>query len=382
MKNPLWIATSALIALLLTVIGAIIFTYRPLPSKKTLSGGYIDQQGRQEFSQVSPAQIYENDLFNTTFRIPEKQEPQAPVAAMPMPPAPQPVVVAAKKQTAFLPPLNITLKGIMYTANQDQNSAIIADNKTKQEQLYHIGDRIEDADIIYIDRHKIIVLRSNGQQETMYVTPTDASNDPAYQRNAPWSKVVKQIEPSLYQVDAKALIKRIPNVSQMIEMLDLTTAYQQGRSLGCMIGSIAPQSIGTALGFESGDIITRINDIPTTTTKDRTTIYQSIKNMIEGDQIMVTIIRKNQELTNTYKLQRIKAQESPEPRLGSVLAINKSDSNTSPRMEEQRTVAKTINKDSARFEQSARTLRVNDRRRMQNGNKKTLLQRFSGETVA
>ncbi len=382
MKNPLWIATSALIILLLTVIGAIFITYRPLPSKKTLSGGYVDKQGKQEFSQVAPAQIYENDLFNTTFRIPEKPQQPDTMAAMPLPPAPQPVIAASKKQASFLPPLNIALKGIMYTANQDQNSAIIADNKTKQEQLYRIGDRIEDADIIYIDRHKIIVLRSNGQQETIYVTPADATNDPAYQRNAPWSKVVKSVEQNMYIVDPKALIKRIPNVSQMIEMLDLTTAYQQGKSLGCMIGSIAPQSIGTALGFESGDIITRINQIPTTTTKDRTAIYQSIKNMIEGDQIVVTLMRKNQEYTHVYKLQKIKPNDTTAPRLGEVVAINGSDTLTSPRIEEQRNVAKTINQDSARFEKSARTMRVNERRSMQNGNKKTLLQRFSGETVA
>jgi type II secretory pathway component PulC len=215
----------------------------------------------------------------------------------------------------------------------------------------------------------------------MYVTTVDASNDPAYQRNTPWSKVVRNIDTAVYQVDPKALIKRIPNVSQMIEMLDLTTAYQQGRSLGCMIGSIAPQSIGSALGFESGDIITRINDVPTTTTKDRTTIYQSIKNMIEGDTIVVTLTRKGQELTITYILQKIKPDQ-PAPRPGSVVALNESDTHTTPRLEEQRTVAKKINQDSGRFEQSARTLRVNDRRRMHNGNKKTLLQRFSGETVA
>jgi hypothetical protein len=63
------------------------------------------------------------------------------------------------------------------------------------------------------------------------------------------------------------------------------------------------------------------------------------------------------------------------------VAINQSDSVTSPRITEQRAVAQAINQDSARFEKSARTMRVNERRRMKNGNKKTLLQRFSDEAV-
>jgi hypothetical protein len=104
--------------------------------------------------------------------------------------------------------------------------------------------------------------------------------------------------------------------------------------------------------------------------------------MIEGDQIVVTIMRKNQEYTHVYKIQKIRPNDAVVPRLGEVVAINGSDTISTPRIEEQRNVAKTINQDSARFEKSARTMRVNDRRRMQNGNKKTLLQRFSGETVA
>ena len=97
-----------------------------------------------------------------------------------------------------------------------------------------------------------------------------------------------------YVVDPLSFIIHIPNLSQCIDALNLITVYKQGESIGCRVGSLPPKSIGLALGFQQGDIITAINSIPSTTTDSRFEIYQTIVGICKlGDTIHVAMTRNN-----------------------------------------------------------------------------------------
>jgi general secretion pathway protein C len=300
----------------LITICFVIFNQKKPATRTSIRPEAFIAASKKDVSKINIATIYENDLFNTSVRktFEEKQKSDGKIA-IPQPPILQPLPVPQPARIDFLSPLPITLKGIIFTNNDAENHAIIANNKTKQEALYKIGDKIEDADIIHISRHKIILIRSNGQQETIFITPADAQEDPIYARDKSWTYVVKKISDTVYKIDPKAFMKRINNLAQFIDMLDVTTAFSKGKSLGCRIGMLTPQSIGPSLGLQQGDIIATINDIPVTTTQDRLTLYNTITTLPLQSTIRVKFIRNEQEYIMSYVLERISEAKNEQENL-------------------------------------------------------------------
>lgn len=315
MKSPLWILNSAF-AILLLVLIAIIFIFRPQrPARTSLTPTGTPPIGRAETPTVDPSQIYKNDLFDTHAQEPgiTPQEAQPKKTVVPTPPAPRQAVVTTPPVSQFAPPLAISLKGVMYSPQDAYNRAIIADNKTKKEGLYKIGDKIVDAEIIHIGSNKVMFMRSNGQQETIFVTHDDAQADPIYNQRSPWDALVKKSSDTEFIIYQEPLSERITNLAQLLDMLDITTAFHQGKILGCRIGNISQHPLGGLLGLKQGDVITAINGIPTTNTKNRVAIYQALKDRQDNDQtVKVKVIRQGQELELTYQLSGHKTETARE----------------------------------------------------------------------
>lgn len=310
MKSPLWMLNAMLALLLLGCLLLIIFAR---PSKQTrtslITTAYNTSQ-HIESHHVDPSLIYKNDIFATYIeaKAPEVSE-EKKATTVPLPPTPKITQSIQRPTPQFLAPLALTLKGVMYSTLEQDNRAIIADNKTKQESLYKVGDTILDAEILYIGNNKVIFIRSNGQQETLFVTPDDAQGDPIYSQKDPWTSVTKKVSETEYIIYYHSFISRVQNLAQFIDMLDITTAFQKGRIVGCRIGKFSQDSIGPLLGLQQGDIVTMINNIPTTTTKNRVAIYHALKNITADTTVVVTVLRNGQEQIMHYMINDTQKRE-------------------------------------------------------------------------
>lgn len=305
MKHPFWIFNSALALLFIIVLLFVTFSRQRRPYREPINPEPIAAEHLISLQQnVNISKIYERDPFDTY----EKEEKKTtPIMSIPVPQPPAATVTKAPElpKPSFLDPLNISLKGIVFIAGQeDKNRAIIQDKQTSRENTYKVGNKIEDAQLIRIFNNKIVLLRTNGQQEVIYLREKDAKRDPAFNTLGNWEDVSKKIHDTLYSINPEAFTKRIRNLSQLIDMLDLTTAYQKGKNIGCRIGDIEKDSLGQALGLESGDIITTVDDIPATTTADRFKIYKTILTKTDGDLITVNLLRKRKPLTFVYSLEK------------------------------------------------------------------------------
>ena len=196
----------------------------------------------------------------------------------------------------------MTLKGIMYSSDERSNRAIIEETKSKSEKLYKVGDTIEDSEIVRIYYNKVMVIRSNGQQETLFVSSQDAQKDSAYKQEVVWQKIIQQKSPTEFMIDKQQFTDEIKNLAEFIDMLDITTAFKKGKIIGCRIGVLKPQSVGPALGLLPNDIILTIADIPTTTTNDRVEIFTKIKNMSPNEPVAIKILRNGNEIIQSYSL--------------------------------------------------------------------------------
>lgn len=303
MTTSLWILNTALSCLYAFALLLMFFLRIDVPQRLPLVSKTAAVQSESDSSALNPALIYDNDLFNTmsqpTLPEPEKERPR-PEIQIPAPPVPQEIPSKKAPTPEFLPPLAIKLKGVIFDANPLFSRAIIASTKTKEEKSYKIGDTIEDTTLIHLDKRKAVFIRSNGQQEVLFVTEEDAQNDAIYQGDMLWPHIITRLNEKTFSIDTKGFKKRIKNVAQILDMLDITTAFEKGKSLGCHVGQLIPHSLGEALGLKQGDIITKINDKETKTSSQRVAIYNEITNAGTNQTIAVSVQRGTEELIFTY----------------------------------------------------------------------------------
>jgi len=309
MRHPFWILNSSLLLVSLMAVGFIYFSRQEAPARQTLEPEKRVKPVKMETSKINISKIYEDDLFGT---YQEMMAPQTAdqVSPLPEPPSPLGVRIPEEAKPQFLEPLPITLRGIIIWSDDSKNRVTIADNRTNVEGSYRVGDRIEDAQLIRIFNNKVIFMRSNGQQEVLYLRERDAKLDPSFANIEGWDGVIQMTGLRSYTINAAELINRISSLGQLIDMVDVTTVYRQGESIGSRIGM--SNAFVSALGLAKEDVITTINDIPATDTNNRMKIYNQISSLKTNDVIRVTLTRGGNEMTLTYTLQEIKQPHKKE----------------------------------------------------------------------
>jgi len=286
-----------------------------LPARASLIANYTQSTTLKDVSKIDISRIYRNDLFNTYKESPAQEEKiEEKKLVLPAPPAPQAPVPVQPRTVQFLEPLQVTLKGIMYSSDERSNRAVIEENKSKNEKLYKVGDTVEDSEIVRIYYNKVMLIRSNGQQETLFVSPQEAQKDSAYKHEVVWQTIIQQKSATEFMIDKDQFIHEVKNLAEFIDMLDVTTAFKKGKTIGCRIGVLKPQSLGIALGLLPNDIILTIADIPTTSTNDRVEIFTKIKNMTQQETVAVKMLRNGNEITQIYSLapeQETQSEQQP-----------------------------------------------------------------------
>jgi type II secretory pathway component PulC len=304
MKHPFWLINSALLGVLCFAFLFIFFTTQKRPSRVSFEPDVEIKLPKKEISKIDLNKIYNNDLFNT-YRLPTPEQKEEKLKPLPQPPKPKVIEKAVETPLKFLDPLGVELKGIMVAHDEDNNRAILKDKKTSTSKNYKLGDTIDDAQIIRILNKKIVLVRSNGQQETLYLTTRDAQIEQILSPTDNWQSVAVKKDATTYFVDPHNFAMRVRNLAQCIDMLNLTTVYRQGVSAGMRIGKVAENSLAPALGLQPGDVIETIQGISANDTKSRYEIYTRVIGLDIGQTVTLTMQRNNVPMTMTYILKEL-----------------------------------------------------------------------------
>ncbi len=304
MRQPLWIVNSTLLALFL-LGGAIMYLNRPeTPERQEIMPeGPIIPKPRVS-TKINISEIYDNDLFDTY--QPPMPDVEKPDYAPTMPPAPlpNPIQMPHEGPPEFLDPLPIRVTGIIMLGDELKDVVMITNITSKEEISYHVGDKIKDAQLIRILKNRIIMIRSNGQQEILFLRKLDATHaQQKKERN--WTDIIKKVTSTRYKIDPDQFGALIANLGNVVDQLDLTTAYKNGKSIGCRIGISGPQTLAEALGLKAGDIIQHIDSLPAFTTDDRLAIYDHLIKLKVGDSFILDFLRKNRKKLYTINLETI-----------------------------------------------------------------------------
>jgi type II secretory pathway component PulC len=294
------------VLIFLMVVGFIIYSFRGLtqvPSRVSLRIPAAAEPLKKESAKPKDIQfIYERDPFATFRPTPPPLKPAEILPVLPPPPAPKALVPPVKPIIQFLEPLPIKITGIIHSSNEAKSQVTLINTNTKKSETHKVGEKIFDAYIIRIFPRKIILIRSNGQQETLFMYPADAQAEIKAIQDTSWSNVIQKQSETSYLVNPKTFVERIGNLARFIEMLDLTTAFKQGESIGCRIGKMDEKSIGYALGLVPGDIVTLIQAIKPSSTSNRIKIYNTLADLSIGDKVNVELLRRGKQFTYEYTL--------------------------------------------------------------------------------
>lgn len=250
-----------------------------------------------------------NDIFGTY--VPPIEESEN-FDIEPLPEIPQEISIPAPSEepARFIEPLALSLTGIMHFNDARLDRAIILDNNSKQETTYKIGDAVQDALVAAIHPQRILLIRSNGQQEYLYLTQDEVQKTKNRLDGASWNNMLNQEKDALL-IDKQEFIKEVINLSHFIDLFDLSTAFKDGISLGSKIGSIKEKTLPYALGFRSNDIIINIDAMPVRTTTERLEVFDHIKSLPDNSYVKVQLLRNGKQIGLSYKLGEIE-RISPE----------------------------------------------------------------------
>lgn len=315
MRHPFWLINSVLLAIAFFSFLFIIISRPTIPTRISIEPTETIKPIVKDLVKIDLSKIYANDLFDTYQPVtpPTQQVPTA--KQIPKPPMPKMAPRPAAAPLKFLEPLKITLRGIITSSNEQMNVAIIEDAKEKKSRNYKVGSVIEDAQLIRILKNKIILIRSNGQQETLYINQRDAELDQALSSRSDWSPIIKNIGQGQFEVYADLFVERVRTISSIIDLLNLTSVYRQGKVIGCRVGKLEPNSLGHALGVHQSDIITKVNNIEATDVKKRFEIYQNILGLDYDDVITVELTRAHNNIVLTYTLKKQASVDVDESKL-------------------------------------------------------------------
>ena len=304
MKQQLWQINSFLLLILFAtlIVSIILEQAPPLFREKKAT---IEQLPEKKVSIPKNLEIiYQKGIFGPA----EPKKEITPAAQSLVEPIPELKSVTTQKppelpKPEFLSPLNITIKGIAFSLDEEKSIAMIED-ETKKEKVYHAGGKIKDSQLIKITRNRIILLRTNGQHETLLLRKDDLNEGIPVEKK--WAQVIQKKDDKNFKIDINKFPQEIQTVGQLSEMLNLFTTYKQGKPIGIKIGNLNPIGIGPKMGLEKDDIITSINNISTSDKKNRIKIYDNISTAKLNSSIKLTAQRKDQTLEINYLLTEIK----------------------------------------------------------------------------
>jgi general secretion pathway protein C len=251
-------------------------------SYRNVSSSGQAETDRLPLSHYQP--VVERNLFQT----------KATAAAIP-----QAVDVEGLQQTS----LKLRLWGTV-TGDEKEAYAVIEETGKRTQNLYRIGDNVQDATLKLILREKV-VLSVKGRDEVLEIekaTSSPAGVRPAASYAAARPRAAQRSRPPRTQ---KITLRRpqideaLQDVNQLLSDVSIRPHFQDGQPDGLMLSRVKPNSIFMRMGLRNGDVINGVDGQQLQTVDDAMSFYERLKN---SDQVTVNLKRGGRERTIQYTI--------------------------------------------------------------------------------
>jgi general secretion pathway protein C len=209
--------------------------------------------------------------------------------------------------------LRVKLLGTLVSEGKPEWSvASIQDVVTLKTNTYMIGDRVQGAEVMEIERLRVIVINNN-RREFIDGTPGDMSGAPpppapvisakSIDSGPPPSVAlgagVKQLSDNDYEIPRAEIDKTLANLNDVAMQARIVPAFKDGVAQGFKLFSIRPDSIYSKIGIQNGDVIKRINGFDLNSPEKALEIYSKLK---ESSRIDIEVERNGAAVRKTYNV--------------------------------------------------------------------------------
>ncbi len=220
----------------------------------------------------SYAAITQRDIFNP----PKAAEPEA---------APQ------------ASPLNARLLG---TAPGEgvESFAILEDGSNKTQQLYRVGDRLQNRTLAAVEWDRVI-LRNGSRDEVLKIVEPTGKAAPASASAPAGEGGIQTRGENTFQIDRGEVDRAMENMNQLFTQVRAVPHFQDGKAAGFRLFAIRQDSIFEKIGLKNGDVISKINGNELTDPARAMGLIQELRS--EG-HISVELMRNRQPTTLSYDI--------------------------------------------------------------------------------
>jgi general secretion pathway protein C len=255
---------------------------QPAPPPLTASAGAMDRESAATHPLGYYNAIFERDLFKTSKTV----QAEAPVQA---------VDVDALEETQ----LQLKLWGTV--SGDTQNTyAVIEDTQKREQNLYRIGDTVQEASIKMILREKV-VLSVQGVDEVLAMEEVGTGAAPptmAARGRPPATGPAPAIDQRI-SLQRAMIEDAFQDVNKLMTEVAITPYMQDGRPEGLAFNNIRPNSIFRRMGLRNGDVLKGVNGEQIQSVEDAMRLYQDLRS---ASEVQLQIQRRGQERNITYNL--------------------------------------------------------------------------------
>lgn len=192
--------------------------------------------------------------------------------------------------------LNLKLWG---TVTGKTTFAVIEDTKDRKQNLYHVGDSIQNAVVKMILREKV-VLDVNGKDEVLNIEETAFPQKGGAKRSTEISGEYSRSENSQKITLQRSQVESaMANVTELMGQAKIRPHFEDGRPDGLTLSSVKPRSIFRNMGLRNGDIITGVDGNPIQTVDDALKFYE---NLTSASNISLQLKRRGKEKVIEYTI--------------------------------------------------------------------------------
>ena len=254
--------------------------------------------------------------------LPQRGPPQlnlgklAALTGLPLPTVTEVVEPTAPREDPNAPPvkssLRVRLLGTLLSSLPEWSIASVQDVVTQRNQTYMVGDPLQGAKILEIERARVIIL-NNGRREFINNEPGDgagavaALNPPPIRTSTPVQEPgqlangasIRSTGENEYEVPRAEIDKTLSNLNDVAMQARIVPAFKDGVAQGFKLFSIRPDSIYTKIGIQNGDVIRRINGFDLNSPEKALEVYSKLK---ESSRIDIEVERNGSVVRKTYNV--------------------------------------------------------------------------------
>jgi len=195
--------------------------------------------------------------------------------------------------------INARLLGTLVSFPPQWSLASVQNNVgTQRTMSLAIGDQIEGATVVMIERERIIIL-NRGSREYIDANAPSSAPPPPVAARADATSNIRELTPNNYEIPRNELDRTLGNLNEVMTQARAIAAYKDGVAHGYRLQAIRPNSFYQKIGIQNGDVVTRINGFDINSPDKALELYTKLR---ESSRVEIELERNGNPLKKTYNI--------------------------------------------------------------------------------